>query len=280
MLGKTRAASTAESTIDERDPGAPDDGTPEAPWRERWYWALLGQVVLVAGAILLYFGVRGLTERRASTAFTNARWLREFETTMKVDIEEFLQRWILEHDVIVTLANWVYIWGHWPVILTTFVWLFARHRDEYVLLRNAMFISGAIGLVMFAVYPVAPPRLLPDFVDTVTERSETYRVLQPPALVNKYAAMPSLHFGWNLLVGIFIYRVARSRLAEAYAILGPLLMGAAIILTANHFVVDAIVGGAVAMIGLGAVITFDRRQKQRHPRRAGSVPPEQPPHSR
>lgn len=233
----------------------------EIKWRDRWYWSLLGQVVLVGGAMLLYFGVRGITERQASTAFTNAQWMRDFETTIKVDVELFLQALILEHDTIVTMANWVYIWGHWPVIIATFVWLFAVHRPEYVLLRNAMFVSGAIGLVIFVLYPVAPPRLLPEFVDTVTERSDTYRVLQPPALVNKFAAMPSLHFGWNLLVGIFVYRVARTRIAQAYAVLGPVLMGLAIVLTANHFVVDAMAGGVVAMIGLAVVLSIDKRRR-------------------
>lgn len=223
------------------------------PGKERkseWLVPLLRQVVLVSGAILLYFGVRGVTEPRASTAFENARSVLAFETRLLLDIELSAQRWVLEHDWVVTGANWVYIWGHWPVIITTLIWLFTRHRDDYMLLRNAIFISGAIGLVIFATYPVAPPRLLPNFVDTVTERSVSYRVLQPPGLVNKYAAVPSLHFGWNLLTGLVLYRVAHTRLTEVYAIVGPILMGLAVVLTANHFVIDAIIGGIVALTGL------------------------------
>ena len=90
------------------------------------------------------------------------------------------------------------------LVAVTLLVLYLHRRPIYLRLRNAMFISGAAGLVVFATYPVAPPRLLDGgpFVDTVTTWSNSYRVLQPPSLVNKYAAVPSLHVGWNLLVGI------------------------------------------------------------------------------
>lgn len=238
--------------------GSRMDHRPVTARRDDWRWDLLGQVILVSGAVLLYFAVRGFTERQESTAFKNARRVLRFESALWLDVEETIQGWTLDHDAIVALANWVYIWGHWPVVIGTLVWLFVRHHDEYLLLRNAMFISGAIGIVIFATYPVAPPRLLPGFVDTVTERSSSYRVLQPPGLVNKYAALPSLHFGWNLLVGISIYRVARTRLAQAYAVVGPALMASAVVLTANHFVVDAIAGGAVALVGFLLALRLSR----------------------
>jgi len=214
-----------------------------------WCLAVGLQVLLLGGAALLYFGVRGLTEGREVAAFDNAEQLLRFESRVWIDVEQSAQNWLLGHYNIVTLANWVYIWGHWPVVIVTLGWLFVRHRSDYLLLRNAMFISGALGLLIYLSYPVAPPRLLPDFIDTVTERSNSYRVLQPPGLVNKYAAMPSLHFGWNLLVGVVIYQVARTRLAELYSIVGPILMAIAVVVTANHFIIDAVVGGAVALVG-------------------------------
>ncbi|MFT7598027.1 MAG: hypothetical protein ACI8TP_000948 [Acidimicrobiales bacterium] len=223
-----------------------------------WVRSLAFQVGLIAGAILLYFGVRGLTEGDETEAIASGRHLLRLEARLGLDVEASLQHKLLDHDWVVTLANWIYIWGHWPVIIASLVWLFARHRKDYVLLRNAMFISGAIGLVIFVTYPVAPPRLLPGFVDTVTERSHSYRVLQPPGLVNKYAALPSLHFGWNLLVGMVIYRVAHSRLAQMYAIVGPILMASAVVITANHYVVDAIAGGLIAAIGLVLALRLEK----------------------
>lgn len=122
------------------------------------------------------------------------------------------------------------------------------------MLRNAFLVSGSAGLVVFALFPVAPPRLYDGtFVDTVTEYSRAYRVLQPPALVNQYAALPSFHFGWNLLIGLGIVRCAPWRWLKATGIVAPGLMGLATILTANHYLLDLVVGAAMALAALYAV---------------------------
>ncbi len=215
------------------------------------FWAVASQFVLVFGAAIFYFLVRGLTQGSVERAEHNARLILRVERWMSIDIENVAQDMILDNQFLVTLANWVYIWGHWPVIIAT---LYVLHRigaDEYLMLRNAMFVSGAIGIVIYMTFPVAPPRLLdPQFYDTVTELSTSYRVLQPPALVNKYAAMPSLHAGWNLLAGIAIYRASRRSALRAISLAGPVLMTLAVVLTANHYVLDVVVGEMVALIGL------------------------------
>lgn len=226
---------------------APARGARRFPgWR-----GLLGQMLLIVLAALSYFGVRGLTQSSAASAEDNARELLEIESHVRLDVETALQDAIVDHDAIVTLANWVYIYGHWPLIAVTLAWLFATAPERFRLLRNAMFISGAIGLVIFALYPVAPPRLgVLDVLDTVTARSESYRTLQPPGLINRYAAMPSLHFGWNLLVGVMLWRATRKPVVRTFAVVMPILMAWAVVLTANHYVIDVIAGGVVALAGL------------------------------
>ena len=108
--------------------------------------------------------------------------------------------------MLVTLANWVYIWGHWPVTAVSAAWLF-RHRPEaYRLVRTAIFVSGAIGMIIFLGYPVAPPRLAGSGSPTRSRALDAYRALQPPSLMDRYAALPSLHFGWDLLVGLTLAR--------------------------------------------------------------------------
>jgi membrane-associated phospholipid phosphatase len=98
------------------------------------------------------------------------------------------------------------------------------------------------------VLPVAPPRLVdPSLIDTVTLHSEAYRALQPPGLTNQYAAFPSLHFGWNLLLGVAVWGATRNILLRSLSILGPAAMAAAVVLTANHFVLD-LVGGLVVVL--------------------------------
>jgi hypothetical protein len=209
------------------------------------------QSVLIVAAALLYFGVRGRTEGSEVLAVANGLDLLALERAIGLDIEAGLQALILPHQWVVTVFNWIYIWGHWPVIAATLIWLYRTRRADYLLLRNALFISGAIGLVIFTLHPVAPPRLLPSgFVDTVTELSTSYRVLQPPSLVNKYAALPSLHVGWNLLIGLAVYRAGANRWARVFGVVSPMAMAAAVVLTGNHYVVDAALGAVVALTGL------------------------------
>ena len=209
------------------------------------------QFALVFGAAIFYFLVRGVTQGSVERAERNADWVLQVEREIGLDLETNAQDVILGHRLLVTLANWVYIWGHWPVIIAT---LFALHKwrpVDYLRFRNALFVSGAIGIVIYVTFPVAPPRLLdPIFHDTVTNLSTSYRVLQPPALVNKYAAMPSLHAGWNLLAGIALYGATRNRWLRSVAVVGPIAMAFAVVLTANHYLLDVVVGEVVALVGL------------------------------
>ncbi len=232
---------------------------------------VIRQSILFGLAALAYFGVRGLSEGGVTTAIRNSGWLLDAERWIWLDLEQGLQDLVLADRFLVNLVNWVYIWGHWPLIAVTLTWLILAHRNEYYELRNAMFISGAIGLVIFATFPVSPPRLFnPEYFDTVTQHSESYRILQPPALVNKYAAVPSLHFGWNLLVAFTWYRVGKSRVVLAAAIVMPTAMGFAVVGTANHWLADIAAGALVATTGL----LLERTRRQRIAKRSAIEPAE------
>ena len=126
---------------------------PAAVGTRRRFW--LTQAGILLGAIVVYFGVRTLTEGSPSAAARNAGWIMD---------------------------------------------------------------AGVVGIIVFATFPVAPPRLLDvGMVDTVTQQSHAYRVLQPPSLVNRYAAMPSFHAGWDLLMGMALVREGRTPLVERRA---------------------------------------------------------------
>ena len=211
------------------------------------------QLVLVAVAAVFYFLVRGLTQGDEDPAIAHAHSILRLERALRVDVELGIQNLILPHHWLITIANWIYMWGHWPVIATALLALYLKDRKHYVLLRNAMFISGAAGLLVFALWPVAPPRLLPGsegYVDTVTVWSDSYHLLQPPALVNKFAAMPSFHVGWNLLVGIMVWLSFHNRWVRVLAVASPVLMAAAVVATANHYMLDSVAGIAGALAGL------------------------------
>lgn len=220
----------------------------------------LREVSIVAVAVFLYFCVRGLVDGRVADAMASARWLVDLEQQLGMFWEPAIQRWILDHEWAVTVANAVYIYGHWPVVIATLGWLLIAHRDQFPVYRTALLVSGAIGLICFMVVPMAPPRFLGELglVDTVTVHTEAYRVLQPPSLTNQYAAMPSLHVGWNLLMGIAIVSLSRHPAWKAFGVVMPLAMYVATVMTANHYLVDGVIGSLIALIGLGAARHLSR----------------------
>jgi membrane-associated phospholipid phosphatase len=129
-----------------------------------------------------------------------------------------------------------------------------------------MVASGLMGLCVYTTYPVAPPRLAGlGFVDTISEQSSSYRVLQPPAFVNQYAAMPSLHVGWDLLVGLALVAAAGSVALRTVGRLMPVVMAAATVLTANHYVLDVLVGAAFGLAGWVVALWLERRRDARAP---------------
>jgi hypothetical protein len=221
------------------------------------------EIVLVAAAMIVYFGIRNATAGSPQAAFANAQHIVDVEESLHVDWEGAVQAPVAGHDVLVMLVNWVYIWGHWPVILSTAAVLFLWRREQYVVLRNALFISGAIGFLFFALLPVAPPRLLElGLVDTVSEQSHAYRALQPPGLTNQYAAFPSLHLGWNVAVGLVLLLTTARVAVRLFAVLSPLAMGFAVIATANHFVLDVAGGVAVVLVGLAGAYAIERHRRR------------------
>jgi hypothetical protein len=214
------------------------------------------ELAIFAVAYLVYFGVRALTEGGVAAADANALALIRLERGLGIGWERAIQDAALAVPIVLDAANAVYIFGHWPVILVAGVLLFRYRRPHYIRLRDALLLSGAVGLLIFALFPVTPPRLtdLP-LVDTVTRDDPGYRQILPPSLVNEYAAMPSFHAGWNLLVGIVIFGATRNALLRALAVLIPAAMILAAVATANHFVIDVLAGVSIA---LGSLFAGDR----------------------
>lgn len=217
-------------------------------------------MALIATALPLYYLVRGIAPGDVDAAESRAESIVDIEKALGVFWEDDLQEWVLPAQWFTDLLNQVYLYWHLPVIGVVALWLYVRSRGHYLLLRNAFLISGCLALVVYLGFPVAPPRLLPEsgFVDTITEQYDTQRPGTPGIFVNHYAAVPSLHFGWNVLAGLMPLAVARNAWTYAFAAAMPVITLASIVMTANHFFIDAAAGLVAVAAGVAAALAVRR----------------------
>lgn len=219
------------------------------------------EIFLIASALPLYYLVRGLTntDTRIDEAVQRGVDIIGIEKSIGIFWEVEIQGWVLGYQWLVDFFNYFYLFGHLPVIGALAVWMYFWHKPQYLLMRNAFLLSGAIALIFYVNFPTAPPRLLPDhlgygFVDTVFDQYNTGRPWTPSEFVNEYAAFPSMHIGWNLLVAIAVWLASRNLFVRTFAVVMPALMMSDIILTGNHYIIDALAGIAVMLIGLGIAV--------------------------
>lgn len=219
------------------------------------------EILLLVSTLPLYYLVRGLTntDTRIDEAVQRGIDIINVEKSVGVFWEVEMQSWVLGYGWLVDFLNYFYLFGHLPVIGTLAVWMYFWHKPQYLLMRNAFLLSGAIALMFYVNFPTAPPRLLPDqlgfgFVDTVFDQYNTGRPWTPSSFVNEYAAFPSMHIGWNMLAGIAVWMASKNIIVRAFAVIMPSVMLADIILTGNHYFIDALAGFIVMMAGLGIAI--------------------------
>src|SRR5688500_16778154 len=120
-----------------------------APTRGRRFVGVGREAAIVLALVVMYFGVRGLRDSSAEQALTNASHVIDFQRSIGIWWEPRLQAQIIDSDAMVAILNWIYIYGHWPVIALIAAWLVTRHPAEFPVYRNAFAISGAIGMVIF-----------------------------------------------------------------------------------------------------------------------------------
>ena len=219
------------------------------------------ELILVGIAFLLYFVVRGSVVDRTGEAVHRAVRIIDFEQNWGFFWELELQTLIMGSRALIQLFNAIYFWLDFPLIVVVGLWLYFWHRHQYTITRDAILSSGAIALVIYHLFPVAPPRLLPGFgfVDTLEVFNNlSYQAQQNQPFVNPYAAVPSLHVGWALLITIGIIGATRVKPIWFLAALLPMAQAAAIIFTANHFIFDAIIGVVVSLMGLVIAIMLQR----------------------
>jgi membrane-associated phospholipid phosphatase len=203
--------------------------------------------LIIVTAYIPYFFARGHAVANAQDAFDNAYQLMQVENSIGIFGELSVQSATISYGLLTHLFNVIYFYGHWPVILACGVYLFIKNPSVYTITRNAFLISGAVALLLYALFPVAPPRLSADgIVDTLALTVPVS--LDKSRLVNPYAALPSLHVGWDLLIALGVVLGTRRFSVRLVALMLPPAMLMATVVTGNHFFIDGIAGGLLALL--------------------------------
>ena len=209
------------------------------------------EVALFALALLIYQASRALVIGQPSTAFENAAGIINWEKSSGLFVETSIQEWVLNHIQLAEALNYFYMYAHWTITPLFFIWLYRRRRRVYPYVRNAFFAANGIALIVYMVYPVAPPRLVGDgFVDTLNKVSDID--LHGGVFAgwfNAHAAVPSMHFGYALMIGVVGMVLLRSWPLKLAALAYPVIVFIAITGTGTHYVLDALAGGLVVAIG-------------------------------
>lgn len=242
---------------------APTDTIEDRVVRLRW-WREVG---LILGFYLVYSYVRnqfGSAAVSPSTAYDNAVKIIDIEKAIGLYQESRIQSWFIDSTAFIQFWNLFYGTFHFAVTVAVFVFLYRRRPRIYPFWRTAFLATTGLALVGFAVFPLMPPRLLADcseygacvasgpFVDTVKDIGGLWSFDSGTAqkVSNQYAAMPSLHFAWAMWSALAMASHVRSPAARWLNASYPLFTLFAIIVTANHFWIDALGGVVVLAAGL------------------------------
>jgi hypothetical protein len=234
------------------------------------YWWL--EILVCLLFYLVYSAVRNANETHPSEAFRNARAVIHIEHSLGIFHEATLERWALHFKPLIIVCNYYYGALHFVVTIAVAVVLFRRWSDEYPLWRNTLGVSTGLALIGFTTFPLMPPRLLPShygFVDTLDKYPTIWSFDSGAVsrISNQFAAMPSVHCAWALWCACVLVPHLRHPVARAAAAMYPVLTVVVIVLTANHYFIDAV--GGYAILGAGYLIarltTRAGRRTERQP---------------
>lgn len=224
----------------------------EARVLPRGWFDLLRQILLFVGALLLYQVVRGLVDGNdVAKASWNATKIIDLERAMHVFVEPSIQAWALNRHWLVDAADWTYLNAHFIVTLSALAFIYTRRNDSFYFVRNMFMVAMAIALVGYAVYPTAPPRLMPEwgFTDTIQQFTGITVDHGPgSAFLNLYAAVPSMHVCFAVMVGWPMSLLVRGWPAKVGWALYPFFITFVVVATGNHYLADVFLGALTALV--------------------------------
>jgi hypothetical protein len=197
----------------------------------------------------LYELVRGFGSTTLASARAHTDEIVAFERATGVFVERSIQSAVDALPAVPALLGFAYMSLHFGATIAMLVWVYRSHRAHFALVRTTIVVATAISLAVYVLFPAAPPRLANlGFADTVTKNAGINLSSESlGSLYNPFAAVPSLHFGYALLVGGAVYALARRRWVRWIGAAYPPFMLFTIVATGNHFLFDAAAGGVVVI---------------------------------
>lgn len=232
---------------------------------------LLRELLLVLGLFLVYKLGRQAASGHVAEAYRNAGDVWNAERALHLPGEGAVQQAMLHSDALVHLANSYYAAVHFPATVLFLAWLYWRRPHHYLWARRVLAAVTGAALVLHLLLPLAPPRMLhtAHLLDTGQLYGPAVYGASPAtdSMTNQFAAMPSLHFGWALMVAIGLISTTRSRWRLLW-LLHPVVTLLVIVGTANHYWLDSIVAGVL----LAAALAFIRPQNPARATAASAIP--------
>jgi hypothetical protein len=207
--------------------------------------AAFTELGVTVALLALYFLLRGSHPDDIPASVARMQQVVDLEQRLGIFHEEGMQDFFARWPAVIDVANVVYVWGLFPVLIVIGIWLALFHLDEFRFIRTVLLISAVFGLLGYWLFPAAPPRFLAahgfdyGFIDTVHGSNKD---MQPKWFLNEYAALPSFHFAWVALGASAVWRATPNAWARAIATLIAIAVGWAVVVTANHLFFDMIVG--------------------------------------
>ena len=186
---------------------------------------------------------------REAVAHDYGMFFMNLEKAVGIWVEPWIQARVSSVDWIMGGFVWLYQDVHLPVIFATLIFAFSKRRSSWPLVRNWFLAMNFMAVIVFALLPTMPPRML--FTSGIADMNYLFgarsQILENGVLANPFAAMPSLHFAYALFVAVVVCMFARQRWLRALGLLYPVLVFVSIIATGNHFIIDAVGGALVAL---------------------------------
>jgi hypothetical protein len=225
----------------------------------------VAQLAVVLGAFAAYEAARLAMNPNWTQAFANARRVVSLEQVLGLAWEQSLQRFFLALPDVVSALNIFYFVGHFVITGIFFLWLYHRSRDGFRSFRDGFLVATAIAVAIHWLFPTAPPRLAGVGLEDTLLVLSGIDIGSPTssALSNPVAAVPSLHAAYAVGVGIGMILYGRWLAVRIAGVVYPPLVVLTIIVTGNHFLLDAVAGIAVLAAGFG-VVRLARRTGDQH----------------